>query len=1009
MAKIYSRWILAVGGAVALAVPLAVAQPIDLRPLMDYDRLAPSAGVILPQKKEKPQPPATEEAQPAEQVEPAAAEAAPSGSADVAPAAEPAPEAVPEVVTPSEEVPASEPTPAAEPATANEPAPTAEAPAEPAPAAAPVAEEETAPVVSMPEMVPALAPTEVPAATEAPATEPTPAAAPAPAPEAAPEVQKKYVAPSDDSVAIPLGQIPARPTMNEKGELMVTVSASEDGATLRFPFAERVAFSVFVRSRTLWIVFNNTIPLDLSEFDNLTATVIGAPTRSVVGGATVLRIPVETNVYTSVLREDGSSGWTIQLLPNRRPLANALSVSVNTEPPAPPNVAIVAYEMADPITLTDPSVGDRLVVVPLYTPGYGMLTRRGFVEFTLLPTAQGIAVLEKADGMLVTPLRNGVRVSMPDGATLSEGIPDLEAEKSLGALINSATYFPYEIWKPDNVDVPRLQLRRLFHRIVKAKNLQESNEARLRYAQIQLSQGMMPEAIAMLDGIERTNPAYFRSAKLAALRGAAYFLMYRFPEAAKDFGVAELNNSKEADYWRNMLADLLGGNSQGYDFLALNEDYISKYPPFFRQRLAIVAADRSIGSRDYNTALKIFETLHKDNLIEPISPYVNFLLAKISAETGQPKDAQDMWDTLAQDYKHPFVQARAEFSRIVWGMDHATIDKEEAIDKLERLRLAWHGDSLELSILTLLGELYFEKKDYVNAMRIWHGGVQSFPNTSESIEMTRKMQDSFITMFNDGAADNLPPLDSLALYYQYRKYAPPGIAGGELVERLASRLVSMDLLDQATYVLDQQMRAQTEKETRSRLGAKLAAIYLLNRQPKRAVSALEDSVYGENQPILRQLRNRLSAQTMVEIGQPEKALQTLGQDTTEDAERIRLDIFWKQRDWPNVINSAEMILKERKDITAQLTLEESEYVIKLALAYLFQNDSAQLKYLNDYFAPLMENNPQRDLFQYMTSGDVDPTPTNFDEVIKNLSDTRAFIKGYSARIRTDGLDSLMTN
>ena len=907
----------------------------------------------------------------------------------------------------------------------------------PVPTATPVATPEPAPpaVVVTPE------PTPEPVATpsETPAPTPAPTATPAPTPaaevpsepkialpgasapddqsqaagaakKAAPAAKAGAAAEANDSSAMPAGLNPLNaPTVNDKGELMVSVSPSEDSAVIRFPFTERVAFAVFVRSHFLWVVTNSMMPLDLSEFDNLPATVIAKPQKIFNARNTILRIPIENNVYTTVIREDsGTYGWAIHITPKKRMLASALSVSTNTEPPAPANVSIVTQEMADPVTVTDPRVGDELVIVPLYAPGNGILARRDFVEFRLAATAQGIVVVKKADRVQVTQLRNGLRVSVPDtGAILSANLPEVEEGKSLGTLINNATYFPYEIWKPDNLDNPRLQLRRLFQRIVSGKTLQESNEARLRSTQILLSQAMIPEAIAMLDGIERTNPAYFRSAKLSALRGAAYFLMYRFPEAARDFSAAELNNSREGEYWRNMLADLLGGQSQGYDYLSLNTDYISKYPPYFRQRLAIVAADRSIGSKDYNTALKIFDTLQKDNLVDSISPYVNFLLAKIAAETGQQKDALDMWDKLAEDYKHPFVQARAEFSRIVWAMDHVTINKDDAISRLERLRLSWHGDSLELSVLVLLGDLYAERKDYVNAMRIWHGGVQSFTNTNEAIEMTRKMQDAFITMFNDGAADALPPLDSLALYYEYRKYTPPGIAGGELVERLASRLVSVDLLDQAAYVLDQQMRVQTEKETRSRLGTKLATIYLLNHQPKKALGALEDSVYGENQPILRQLRNRLTAQTMVDMDQPDKALQTLGQDITEDADRIRLDIYWKQKDWKDIISSAENILKARKDITAPLNLQEAEYVIKLALAYAFQDDDAQLKYLHDYFGPLMASNPQRDLFNFVTSEDINPTPTNFDDVIKNLSDTRSFLDNYSARIKTEGLNNVI--
>lgn len=851
------------------------------------------------------------------------------------------------------------------------------------------AESEAAPAVSLPQ---AASPDDVPKNPS-----PKPSVAPATQPAAAAKEPAKEPE-GDDSVLVAPGQEQSKPAINARGELSISVSAAADSVILRFPFSERVAMATFTRGHFLWVVFNKVLPLDFSEFKEMGQTVIGQPQLLVSGGMTLLRMPVENTVAPSVLQEDGSSGWTIEISGRKRPLKAPLNVEVSLDPPAPPHVFLAVEEAGDTVLVKDPQIGDEMVIVPVYAPGKGVGGRREFIEFSLLPTAQGIAVVKKADGVAVTSLRNGLRIAVGNGQTLTRALPQLQQQDSAAAsLIDSSTFFPYDLWKPENPDNPHPQLSRLQQKIVSAETPQEGNEARLRLAQIYLSQGMAAEALAFLDGIQRVNPAYYRSAKLAAMHGAANMLMYRYPEAANDFNAAELNNSREAEYWRSMLADLLGGNGQEYDYLTLNQDYVSKYPPIFRQRLAIFAADRAIGGKNYNTALKIFDALQKDMQLGPIEPYVNFLLAKISADTGQAKEATEMWDKLADDHNYPLVQARAEFSRIAWGMEHGSLDKEDAIERLERLRLSWHGDALELSVLTLLGDLYAEKNDYINAMRIWHGGIQSFGSTKEAGIMTQKMQSAFITMFNEGGADILPPLDSLALYYEYRKYTPPGLAGGEMIERLADRLVTVDLLDQAAFMIDQQMRSQAEKETRSRLGAKLATIALLNRQPKRAMTALEASVYGENEPVLRQLRNRLAAQAMVDLGQPAQALQTLGQDNTQDANLIRLNVHWSQKDWPGVIKTAEAMLKERKDITSQLTAKESEAVVKLALAYSFENDNAQLQYLHDYFLPLMENNPQKQVFEFVTNPSPTPSPTNFDEIVESLSRTRSFLDQYRAR------------
>jgi hypothetical protein len=792
--------------------------------------------------------------------------------------------------------------------------------------------------------------------------------------------------------------------------VMVGVSPSSDNVVLRFPFAERTAMAVFVRARTLWVAWAKPLPADLSDFDNLPRTVVGKAEVVPAKDATVIRMPIDDGLNVSVAKEQNSFDWAVLVTPKKRGLEKALGVQINTDPPAPPHVFVPALEASEPVTVNDPLVGDQLIITPFYSAGEGVSPTLQFVDFSLLETAQGLAVVKKSDDVAVIETRSGLRISTPAGTVLTPGLIPIDVAKVTSGSLETATLFPNELWKTDPDAQKRTeQLRALFHDIVESNNPQDSNTARLRMAEAYLSQGMAVEAMAFLDGINRTNPAFYRSSKLAALHGAANFLMYRFVDASKDFSAAELNNNKEIDYWRAMLGDLLGNPDQEYDFLALNTDYFSKYPPPLRQRIAIVAADRAVAGKDYNNALKIFDTLTQDNLIESIGPYVNFLMAKISIETGQEKDALETWDKLADDYNHPFVQARAEFSRILWGIEHNTITQDETIERLERLRLAWHGDSLELDIIRMLGDMYAGRKDYVNAMRIWHGGVITFPNTATSIDMARKMQEAFITMFNEGVADELPPLEALSLYYEYRNYTPTGNVGNAIINRLADRLITVDLLDQAATLLDRQMRFQMEKTARSEAGAKLATVYLLNHQPAKALTALQDSVYGENALMLRLLRNRLAAQAMVDMEQYDKALSTLGQDSNPDAERIRIDIYWKQKNWPLLITGIENMLKTRKDITAPVTTEEGEYLLRLALAYVFEDNRVQLQYLHDYFGPLMEKNPYKSTFAFITGGDIPLTTTNFDEVVQSIADTRSFIENYRARIDIGGLSAITKN
>ena len=791
--------------------------------------------------------------------------------------------------------------------------------------------------------------------------------------------------------------------------LKVGVSAAKDSAVIRLPFTERTALAVFIRNNYLWIVMGHSSPVDLTDFDNLPKTVIGKA-ELLEGKQTTLRVPLDDNIFAAVAKEDSSFDWAVLLTQVKRNPASPLKIDLNTDPPAPPHVFVNSLEMGDPITLKDPVIGDELIATPLFKLGEGVAIARDFVEFTALQTAQGVAIAKKSDEVEVTPLRNGLRVSMPQGITLTPGLPAVASIAAAESMQSSPTFFPYDKFMLDP-DVSRhTQLMTLFQQTIENTNHREANEQRIRMAQIYLGEGLAAEAIGILGGINRTDPVFYRTSKLAALHGAANFLMYRFSEAARDFAASELNNNKEAEFWRNMLADLLGVPTK-YDFLEMNTDYISKYPPLMRQRLAIIAANHAIDDKDYNVALKVFDTLQpekdskQENLTTSIKPYINYLFGKISTETGQAKEGVNTWDELAEDYSNPFVQTHAEFSRIVWDMNHDNLDKEHALERLEHLRISWHGDEMELKILELLGNMYNEKKDYVNAMRIWDNGVSSFPSTPIAIEMAHKMKETFVLMFSDEGASHVSPMDELVLYYQYKNYAPPAGAGRDIIDRLTDRLVAMDLLEQATTLLDHQMRFDSDKVQRTRIGAKMATIYLLAHQPTRALKALQDSVYGETPVTLHSLRNRIAGEALFETGELDRAKQILGHDDSLDAERIRLNIYWQKKDWPHVISTVEGMLKLRKDTSAPVNLDEGDAVLKLALAYIFQNDTLQLQYLHDYFGPLMANNPNKQVFDFITESDITPTPSNFDEVLNRLSETRSFIENYRAHIQTAGLES----
>ena len=89
----------------------------------------------------------------------------------------------------------------------------------------------------------------------------------------------------------------------------------------------------------------------------------------------------------------------------------------------------------------------------------------------------------------------------------------------------------------------------------------------------------------------------------------------------------------------------------------------------------------------------------------------------------------------------------------------------------------------------MLAHLYTEDGRYRDAFYVMRSAMASHPNSA----MTRQIQDeaaaTFDSLFLAGKGDTMPPIDALALFYDFRELTPVGSRGDEMIRRLADRLV----------------------------------------------------------------------------------------------------------------------------------------------------------------------------------------------------------------------------
>jgi hypothetical protein len=779
--------------------------------------------------------------------------------------------------------------------------------------------------------------------------------------------------------------------------LTVTAETKGKETIIHFPWSVRVAVAAFRRGNRDYLYFSKSAPINLAAVNAATGVDYVQMTPLGEGLLVMLQTDKKGLIVTKAKDE---YAWHFQLTDAVAPPLRSVASIPHTEPPLKPHILLNALEVKDGVPWQDPASGENLTIVPSYRAGEGFYPSRDFVEFTLLQTSQGIVVQPKVEDLRVARTRNGMKITTPTGLTLSENLPPLAVNDLTASIDGDGTFYPHATWKTPE-GKPSYGFANEIQREIPLASPVDKQALRLRLAQLHLAEQRPREALSLLNLIQREAPDFYKQNKLSALRGAANFLIYRYQEAAADFGDIALNGIPEMELWRDTLNILLTGNGKA-NYLDYEKNFTSKYPPQMAERLALTAADRLIENKQYNNALKILDALYKadpNNLKN--KEFIEYQIARLSAASTEKKKAIAIWEKLATSSDN-FIRSRSAFALTNLLLREGMIDIPEAIKRLDPLRILWRGDDFELGLLRFIGDLYEANNQPSEALRTYNELIRAFPSNPDNMALRGKMADIFVWLFNGGGADKMSPLEALALYYEFQDLTPMEDAGDKMVRNLADRLVQVDLLDRAAALLDHQVRYRLAGEERSKTGARLALIYLLNRQPKKALDVLELTGYGQNPETLQHHRTLLTARALADLKENARALNLLEGDTHPDSNQLRLTIHWDNRDWKQVIREGEAMMGQRQDPTAPITESESSTLLKLALAYVFERQNEQVQYLRDYFLPLMKGNKNYQLLDFVTKS----PPVDYRDLSKltrHINEMENFLANYRKKVQEEGL------
>ncbi len=780
----------------------------------------------------------------------------------------------------------------------------------------------------------------------------------------------------------------------------VEADDTDGGRDLIFTFPGPTAAAVFRRGDAVWIVFDNEVALKLP--DNIKdGNVIQDVQWTHNDGFTAMRIAAPTAGSLSV-QNDGMI-WRVRL--GGRPLDNS-ATQVNVVRDDSTGVPGLNANLAGATKIAwirDPAVGDRMAVIPARAPVKNLGVARTTLEATFASTAQGVVVTHMTPDVKVAVDGDLIEVSRPQGLTLSALDPNARPDES--RLEYKSALYP-ALMNPDWSATPPEGFMARYNALQAAAadeaaaGLGAPTKARLALARFLIGQGLSYEAQGALDLLTKQSPRALDDPQVRGLRVIAKMLSGRYADATGDLSSAQLVADPASRLWAGYAETKAGHYADAVKDFKTGMKAIGEFPVAWRTRMGAAYAYAAMQMKDLATAQTLigFATSQPAESLDRLGAFL--IDAQIIEASGDRLRALGVYSAVARA-SDDRIAAPAAMHAAMLSYELKRTDADKTLTALDSLRYRWRGDDTELQLVANMGQIYLSEGRYREALQILRSGNQTFADKPQAVEIQTSLNTAFRNLFLGGMADGLQPVEALGLFNDFKELTPIGADGDEMVRKIVRRLVDVDLLDQAAELLDYQVNHRLDGVAKSSVASDLAAIYLMNRDPQKALETLWNTRTTLLPKDIMSERRVLEARALNDLNEPDKAIDALGGDTSPDADDVRADIFWKQENWPKAGAILEKRLGDRFKSDTALTLSEESNVIRAGVAYSLAKDQTSLSRLAGRFGKFADNASSPDAMRVALAPlDAGPiSAKNFTLAAASTDSFAGWVAGMKKRFR----------
>jgi hypothetical protein len=778
----------------------------------------------------------------------------------------------------------------------------------------------------------------------------------------------------------------------------ITPTVKTVGSTIRisFPFAKETAAAVFRRGDTVWMLFDSPTGINQPAFSSGLADLAKNFTVLPAGDTQVVRLDLSPG-RLATLGSEGRS-WVLSIGDMLLDPTAPLALGRRQDRQGFGEITADIVRPGRVHDFKDPVVGDDLRIVTAYPPARGLPRDLSYVDFEALRSVQGLVVRPEHSDVTVSLDNTTAVISAPNGLTLSSA-----------DAIQMANGTPAAVDRNGFIDLMRL---RETDPVAYGKKIDgmtaaaaaadgaDKDIARLNLARLYLANRYGFEALGVLDVLEGDlkRPDLKRDAE--EMKAAADVISYRPTDALAILGSPAFASDIDAKMWRSIAETDSGDYQSAHRDALASQSIIASYPSWLRDRFLLSAVRSSLQAGDTASADQFEHAISFADLSpEDVSLY-RLLDARLAEAEGRDSEALDTYGQVIAEDVRP-TRAEAVYRTIMLLDKLGKIDDAKAINALAAESLLWRGDTLESKVDQLLTSLYFRVGNYRLGFETAKDTVSYFPAGPAMSALSTEAQHQFENLFLDGRADTLPPVEALALFYDFKQLTPPGSQGDMMIRNLARRLVKVGLLPQAAELLRYQVDARLTGAGRAEVAADLAVIDLADRDPQGAIAALTSTELQDLPPNLERRRRLLEARALIDSHRIDLGLDVISSVTGRDADELRVDAGWAQKDYDTVGRLIELMYAPGTSGASGPGLSQTGQMdmVRAAVAYALAGDRIGLTRLRAKFSDAMAQSPQWPMFDYVTSTIEPVTSANFAKVadsVANIDELNNFLASYKA-------------